>query len=285
MPTRSGLGRGLDALIPSGDQTKGAAAGGVTQVPVGLIQRNPHQPRTEFNPVELAELADSIREHGIIQPLIVAPVADGTYTLIAGERRLQAAQKAGFKKVPVIVRHASGQEMLELALIENIQRADLNALEEAEAFRQLIDEFGLSHDAVARRVGKSRVAVTNTLRLLGLSSKVKQALVNRKITEGHARALLALTSAKAQESALQTTLNLNLNVRQVEELVRKLGGKKPAVKSKKKTGRSADVHDVEKRLRASLGTKVTLKHGRKGGTVIIHYYSDEELDALLKKML
>jgi ParB family transcriptional regulator, chromosome partitioning protein len=284
MPTRSGLGRGLDALIPTGDQPK-AAAGGVTQVPVGLIQRNPHQPRTEFDPVELAELADSIREHGIIQPLIVAPVADGTYTLIAGERRLQAAQKAGFKKVPVIVRHASGQEMLELALIENIQRADLNALEEAEAFRQLIDEFGLSHDAVARRVGKSRVAVTNTLRLLGLSSKVKQALVNRKITEGHARALLTLSSARAQESALQTVLNLNLNVRQVEELVRKLGGKKPAAKGKKKSGRSADVHDIEKRLRSSLGTKVILKHGRKGGTVVIHYYSDEELDALLKKML
>ena len=283
MPTRSGLGRGLDALIPTGDQPK-AAAGGVTQVPVGLIQRNPHQPRSSFDPIELGELADSIREHGIIQPLIVSPVADGTYTLIAGERRLQAAQKAGFKKVPVIVRHASGLEMLELALIENIQRADLNPLEEAEAFRELIDEFGLSHDAVATRVGKSRVAVTNTLRLLGLSSKVKQALVNRKITEGHARALLGLSSAKAQESALQTTLNLNLNVRQVEELVRKLGGKKPAAK-KKKAGRNADVHDVEKRLRASLGTKVILKHGRKGGTVTIHYYSDEELDALLKKML
>ncbi len=284
MPTRTGLGRGLDALIPTGDQPK-VGAGGVTQVLAGLIQRNPHQPRTNFDPIQLAELADSIREHGIIQPLIVSPVADGTYTLIAGERRLQAAQKAGFKKVPVILRQASGQEMLELALIENIQRADLNALEEAEAFRALIDEFGLSHDAIATRVGKSRVAVTNTLRLLGLSSKVKQALVNGKITEGHARALLALSSAKAQESALQTTLNLNLNVRQVEELVRKLGGKKQAAKGKKKTGRSPDVNDLEKRLRTSLGTKVTLRHGRKGGTVIIHYYSDEELDAILKKML
>jgi ParB family chromosome partitioning protein len=147
----------------------------------------------------------------------------------------------------------------------------------------LTDEFGLSHDAVAARVGKSRVAVTNTMRLLGLSSKVKQALVNGRITEGHARALLSLSSAKAQESALQTVINLSLNVRQVEELVRKLGGKKPG--PKKKTGRSADVHDVEKRLRSSLGTKVTLRHGRKGGTVLIHYYSDEELDALLKKLL
>jgi ParB family chromosome partitioning protein len=182
------------------------------------------------------------------------------------------------------VRHASGQELLELALIENIQRADLNPLEEAEAYRQLIDEFGLSHDAVAGRVGKSRVAVTNTVRLLSLSSKVKQALVNREITEGHARALLALSSARAQESALQTAINLNLNVRQVEELVRRLGGKKPAPKKRRGT-RNANVHDVEKRLRASLGTKVTLRHGRKGGSVIIYYYSDEELDALLKKML
>jgi ParB family chromosome partitioning protein len=255
----------------------------VTQVAVGLIQRNPHQPRTVFDAMQLAELADSIREHGVLQPLIVAPAADGTYTLIAGERRLQAAQKAGFKSVPVILRNASGREMLELALIENIQRADLNPLEEAEAYHQLVDEFGLSHDAVAARVGKSRVAVTNTLRLLGLSSRVKQALVNGKISEGHARALLALTSAKAQESALQTVVNLNLNVRQVEELVRKLGGNKPA--PKKKTGRSADVNDMEKRLRSSLGTKVTLRHGRKGGTVLIHYYSDEELDELLKKLL
>ncbi len=283
MPTRSGLGRGLDALIPSGDQPK-AAGGGVLQVQVGLIQRNPHQPRTDFDPTELRELADSIREHGILQPLIVAPAADGSYTLIAGERRLQAAQKAGFKKVPVILREASGQEMLELALIENVQRADLNPLEEAEAYHQLIEEFGLSHDAVATRVGKSRVAVTNTLRLLGLSSKVKQALVNKKISEGHARALLALSSARAQEAALQTALNLNLNVRQVEDLVRRLGGKRPAPK-KKKGSRNANVHDVEKRLRASLGTKVTLRHGSKGGSVVIYYYSDEELDALLKKML
>ena len=282
MPPRSGLGKGLDALIPAGEQLR-SAAGGVTQVAVGLIQRNPHQPRTDFHSAELAELADSIREHGIIQPLIVSPAASGRYTLIAGERRLQAAQSAGFKTVPVIVRHASGQEMLELALVENIQRADLNPLEEAEAYHQLTEEFGLSHDAVAARVGKSRVAVTNTLRLLGLSTKVKQALVNGKITEGHARALLALSGARAQESALQTVVNLDLNVRQVEELVRKLGGRKPS--AKKKYSRNPDVNDMEKRLRASLGTKVTLRHGRKGGTVLIYYYSDEELDALLKKLL
>jgi ParB family chromosome partitioning protein len=259
-------------------------AGGVTQVSISQIQRNPHQPRTDFDPAKLAELANSIREHGVIQPLVVAPVADGTFTLIAGERRLQAARKAGFKTVPVIVRHASDQELLELALIENIQRADLNPLEEAEAYQQLTREFGLSHDAVAERVGKSRAAISNTIRLLELTSRVKQALVNGRITEGHARALLGLSSARAQESALQTVVRNELNVRQVEELVRKLGGKRPAA-AKKKKSRNADVHDIEKRLRSSLGTKVTLRHGRKGGTVLIHYYSDEELDALLKKLL
>jgi ParB family chromosome partitioning protein len=173
--------------------------------------------------------------------------------------------------------------MLEVALIENVQRADLNSMEEAEAYRQLVEEFGLSHEAVAKRVGKSRVAVTNTLRLLGLADVVKQALVDEKLTEGHARALLALSTQKAQASAMQTVINLSLSVRQAEELIRKLAGQKP-IKAKKPS-RSADVNDVEKRLQNSLGTKVALKHGKKGGTVTIYYYSDEELDALLEKLM
>jgi ParB family chromosome partitioning protein len=214
--------------------------------------------------------------------LIVIPKPDGKYVLIAGERRWQAAQRAGLRTVPVITRQANNQEMLEVALIENVQRADLNALEEAEAYRQLVEEFGLSHESVAKRVGKSRVAVTNTLRLLGLADAVKQALVDGKITEGHARALLALSTQKAQASALQTILNLSMSVRQAEELTRKLAGQKP-IKAKKPI-QNADVHDVEKRLQRSLGTKVALKHGKKGGTVTIYYYSDEELDALLEKL-
>ena len=153
------------------------------------IQRNPRQPRQSFKEDELEELAASIREHGIIQPLIVAPAVNGTFTLIAGERRLQAARRAGLRNVPVVIRNATDQQLLELALIENVQRADLNPIEEAEAFHHLIKEFGLSQESVASRVGKSRVAVTNTLRLLDAASSVKQALVDGKITEGHARAL------------------------------------------------------------------------------------------------
>ncbi len=281
MPPRSGLGKGLDALIPGGSSATGE--GGVIQAAVGSIVRNPRQPRQSFKASELEELAASIRQVGVIQPLIVSPASNGTYLLIAGERRWQAARQAGLKTVPVVVRHASDQQLLELALIENIQRADLNPIEEAEAFHHLVKEFGLSHDAIATRVGKSRVAVTNTLRLLDASSAVKQALVDGRITEGHARALLTLTSAKAQEVAVHRVVNLDLSVRQTELFARKLTGHKPA--AKKKAGRNPDVSDIERRLRASLGTKVSLKHGRKGGTLTIHYYSDEELEALMEKLL
>ena len=162
--------------------------GGVTQLSTESIQRNPRQPRLHFAESELQELAASIREHGIIQPLIVSKGTDGRFILIAGERRLQAARKAGLTSVPVVIRQASDQQLLELALIENVQRADFNPLEEAEAYRNLASEFKLSHEVIAQRVGRSRVAVTNTLRLLDASAAVKQALVDGKITEGHARA-------------------------------------------------------------------------------------------------
>ncbi len=284
MAQRKGLGKGLDALIPGGKtvSVSTGSSSGVMQVGVELIKRNPRQPRLTFKEEELNELAASIKEHGVIQPLIVLPNADGTYILIAGERRLQASQRAGLKTVPVIPRQANNQELLELALIENVQRADLNPMEEAEAYRHLADDFGLSHEMIAKRVGKSRVAVTNTIRLMNLADPVKQALVDGKITEGHARALLMLSTQKAQTSALQTIINLSLSVRQAEELMRKLTGLKP-IKAKKPF-RNANVTDVEKKLQKSLGTKVALKYSKKGGTVTIYYYSDEELDALLDKL-
>jgi ParB family transcriptional regulator, chromosome partitioning protein len=282
MPKRTGLGKGLDALIPVGETKPSSSGGGVTQVSIDLIQRNPRQPREKFDLEELENLAASIREHGVIQPLIVSPGRNGVYILIAGERRLQASRKAGLKTVPVVIRHATDQQLLELALIENVQREDLNPIEEAEAYQHLSREFKMSHEKIAERVGKSRVAVTNTLRLLDASAAVKQALVDGRITEGHARAMLALNSAKAQENLLNQIVNLDLSVRQTEALAGKYSGRKTP--SGKRTGRSADVSDVERRLRASLGTKVTLKHGKKGGTVTIYYYSDEELDSLLEKL-
>ena len=280
MAKRTGLGKGLDALIPGG-KISGGEAGGVAQVSIDSIQRNPRQPRETFDSTELENLAASIREHGVIQPLIVSPGRGGSYTLIAGERRLQASRKAGLKTVPVVVRTATDQQLLELALIENVQRADLNPIEEAEAYQNLAKEFRMSHETIATRVGKSRVAVTNTLRLLDASVAVKQALVDGRITEGHARAMLSL-SAKAQEHMLNQIINLDLSVRSTEMLARKLSGQRPIVK--KKSGRSPNVNDVEKKLQSSLGTKVALKHGKRGGTVTIYYYSDEELDSLLEKL-
>ena len=280
MPPRSGLGKGLDALIPTGQKTI-SGEGGITQIPVDSIQRNPRQPRENFNTEELENLAASIREHGVIQPLIVSPGKNGIYTLIAGERRLQAARRAGLNTVPVVIRHATDQQLLELALIENIQRADLNAIEEAEAYQHLVKEFKLSHETIATRVGKSRSAITNTMLLLDSPAAVKQALVDGKITEGHARAMRTLP-AKAQEELLKKIIDLDFSVRTTEMLARKYAGQRYA--SKRRTSLSAEVTDIEHRLRSSLGTKVSLKHGKKGGTVTIYYYSDEELDSLLEKL-
>jgi ParB family transcriptional regulator, chromosome partitioning protein len=284
MAQKSGLGRGLGALIPGTDANAGADSGGVIQVSVDLVSPNPRQPRSNFDPSGLEELTASIREHGVLQPLIVTPVeAEGSYVLIAGERRLQAARLAGLSNVPVIIRQANDQQRLELAIIENIQRADLNALEEAEAYRQLAEDFDLSHEEIALRVGKSRVAVTNTLRLMRLPDAVKNALIEEKVSEGHARALLALATPEAQVAALKTVLTQELNVRQTELLVRKLGGEKPSVR--KVAAPVPEIAALEERLRTSLGTKVIMRAGRKGGTVTIHYYSNEELEALMGKLL
>jgi ParB family chromosome partitioning protein len=305
MAQRPGLGKGLDALIPSTPVTQQSVTGdgGVLQVSADVIIRNPRQPRkSEFDKKDLDELADSIREHGIIQPLIISPGENGTYILIAGERRLRAAQQIGMRTVPAILRQADDRELLELALIENIQRAELNPLEEADAYHQLTEDFGLSHEEVARRVGKSRPAVSNTLRLLQLSDIVKNALVASyshtdekdhdieqqsqtkfRLSEGHARALLRLTTHQAQDAALRTVEAGNLNVRQTEELVKRWGGEKRAPAPKQAP--APEVIDLEKRLEASLETEVKLKHGKKGGTVTIRYYSDEELDKLLERLL
>ena len=282
MPKRAGLGKGLEALIPAGQNIPPTDGSGITHIPIDSIQRNPRQPREKFDLEELENLAASIREHGVIQPLVVSPGNNGIYILVAGERRLQASRKAGLKSVPVVIRHATDQQLLELALIENVQRADLNPIEEAEAYQHLAKEFRMSHEMIASRVGKSRVAVTNTMRLLDASAAVKQALVDGRISEGHARALLALSTAKAQEALLNQIINLDLSVRQTEVLTRKYSGQKTA--TKKRTAASADITDVERRLRSSLGTKVSLKHGKRGGTVTIYYYSDEELNSILEKL-
>jgi len=281
MAQKTGLGKGLDALIPAGLNTTPTRAD--SYAPVSMIIPNPQQPRDTISPESLAELSSSIREHGVLQPLVVShdPVT-GMYTLIAGERRLRAAKIAGLEKVPIIIRTVSEQQRLTQALIENIQRADLSPLETARGFRRLIDEFNLTHETLADQVGKSRVTVTNTLRLLNLPAEAQEALAASRISEGHARALLGLPTPQAQLSALHTVLSQQLNVRQTEELVRKLTGIKPS--SLPPVEVDPHFQELEERLRVKLGTRVTLRSGKKGGTITIHYYSDEELNGLIEKL-
>lgn len=282
MTKKSGLGKGLDALIPGADSQ--LPEHGIADIPTELITTNPRQPRSRFSQDELNELAASIREHGIIQPLILTQSEEaGNYTLIAGERRLLAAQLAELEKVPAIIRDASDQDLVELALVENVQRADLGPLETAEAFRQLTEDFGLSHEEIASRVGKNRTTVTNTLRLLKLPEDVKNSLALGDISEGHARALLSLPSAQAQSTVLQTILKNNLTVRQTEDLIRKLSGAKKQKKPEPVS--DPELRALEDRLRQHLGTRVTFKKRRTGGTLMIHYYSEEELNTLIDIIL
>ncbi|MGQ0603883.1 MAG: ParB/RepB/Spo0J family partition protein [Anaerolineales bacterium] len=282
MPSQKrGLGRGLDALIPVNDKSDT----GITQAPLSAITRNPRQPRTRFEPGALEELAASIREHGVIQPLVVAQSGGpGRFVLIAGERRLEAAKIAGLPTVPVIIREATDQQMLELALIENIQRADLGPLETALAYKHLADDFKLSHEDIASRVGKRRVTVTNTLRLLKLPQRILDSLANEQIVEGHAKALLSLPTAQAQLAAFAIIIGKGMTVRQAEEYVRQLQGQKTP-RRPAKPSRQAETDAVAQQLRDSLGFKVAVKRGRKGGTITIHFYSDDDLNTITEAIV
>jgi ParB family chromosome partitioning protein len=302
-----GLGRGLGALIPPASEAtrdiSGAlgGSGAIFQVPVADIVPNPRQPRAAMPPETLAELADSIREHGVIQPIIVRQTETAKpestpgeqpmqYEIIAGERRWRAARLAGLSRVPVIVKGASPRQALELALVENIQRSDLNALEEAEAFRALMVDFGLNQGEVAEKVGKSRVAVANTMRLLGLPEAVKALLIGGALSEGHARALLALPQDDLIAKAADQVVARELSVRETEELVRRLLAAGAAAASSQEEP-SAPVEglvhtrQLEDEFRRALGTKVSLTRGPRGGKLVISFYSEEELQGIYDRII
>ena len=273
---RVGLGRGLDALIPDRHPS-------VEEVDIDLIVPNPQQPRTVFNAAALTELAASIREHGVIQPLIVSRPGGqhaGTYQLIAGERRLLASRQAGLKRVPVIVKEASPQALLELALVENLQRQDLGPLEEAAAFHRLAEEFSLTQESIASRVGRSRSAIANSLSLLSLPEEIQGSLARGEISAGHARAMLGIDDAAEQRRAWRRIVEGNLTVRDAEALAK--ASAKPSRPVRRTP--SPDLVALEERLRGSLGTKVDLTRGRKGGKLTIHFFSDEELDAIIERL-
>jgi ParB family chromosome partitioning protein len=277
-----GLGRGLAALIPS------SSGGGVDEVNISAIVPNPHQPRSQIHEETLLDLVESIRAHGVLQPLLVSSGdSAGSYVLIAGERRLRAARMAGLETVPVVVKEAASSEMLEMALVENIQRQDLNALEEAHAYRRLADEFGMTQEAIAQRVGRSRTTVANSMRLLGLSEEIKQSLAAGVITEGHARALLGIEDMEARRRAWRQVIDLGLSVRQTEELVRKQSAPVPLSMNDGKPSRRVDpdTEHLAERVRTAIGTKVDLRRNAKGrGRLVLHFYSDEELESILGRL-
>jgi ParB family transcriptional regulator, chromosome partitioning protein len=299
---KHGLGRGLGALIPPG--VPAALAPGVREVAVALITPNPRQPRHRMDPGALHDLTNSIKEHGLIQPLIITPAPDSTnlaprYQLIAGERRWTAAKLAGLERVPVIVRGATPQEMLELALVENIQRADLNPLEEASAYRSLMDDFGLTQEQVAAKVAKDRTTVANALRLLRLPEPVQAALADELISEGHARAILAVAEPGQQQALLRAVIENGYSVRQTEEAARRIGeptmpdeGPLRAAKSIRmghgeqgEPEMPAATHALEDDFRKALGTKVQVFRSREGGKIVIYFYSEEELEAVYDQIV
>lgn len=276
-----GLGRGLSSLIPGADDPASGAS--VRDVSVDHITPNPYQPRHRVDQAALEELAASIREHGLLQPLIVT-AQGGQYQLIAGERRWRAARLAGLATVPVIVKEATPQARLELALVENIQRADLDVLEEAAAYEQLVIDFGLTHDQIAARVGRSRTSVTNTIRLLKLAAPVREALAEGRISPNHARALLPLRD-EAQLAVLKMVEREDLTARQTEILVKGLlesqeAAPPPFPPSPPPPPPSRETLEIQERFTQALNTKVDLVRGKSGGRLVIHFYSDEELQAL-----
>jgi ParB family chromosome partitioning protein len=300
MAQNYGLGRGLASLIPQKNlkkndgstnapqavfqntRTESNAVGKkeIQEVEISRIVPNTQQPRFNFDPEKLAELANSIKYHGIIQPLVVNKKGE-QFEIIAGERRYQASKIAGLTKVPVIVREAEEKEKLELAIVENVQRHDLNSLEEAKAYKKLIDDYQMSQEEVADRMGKSRSAVANKVRLLGLPVEIQRALVSGKITEGHAKAILAITTPEKQRALFEMILKDNLTVRQVEGKVQEI-----SVRSHNRVVNvDPEIKNLENKLIGALGTKVKITKSGKGGRIIIDYYSQEDLDSVLNKIV
>ncbi len=272
------LGRGLASLIPQ----RNAGHSGPLEIPTARVHPNPHQPRQRIDETALATLTASIAQHGVIQPILVTEVVDG-YQLVAGERRLRAAIAAGLERIPAVVRQLADREQLELALVENLQREDLTAIEAATAYRQLVDEFGFTHEQLAERVGRARSTVANTLRLLDLVPALQTAVADGEITEGHARAIGGL-APESQERVLASVTSQDLSVRQTEELVRRLREPKLTAEPRTPSSRDPDLERVEEDLRRSLGTKVSLAKSRRGGRIVIEYYSDEELGRLYERL-
>jgi len=286
--TRKALGRGLDVLIPrkppeTAARPEPTPQAGLLQLEIGKIVPSPHQPRKEFAADKLDELAASIATKGLIQPVIVRPLGDGRYELIAGERRWRAAGLAGLAKIPAVIRTAESAEAMELSLIENIQREDLNPIETARAYQNIADTLDFTHEEIAARVGKDRTSVTNLIRLLILPEEIQGDLASGALSMGHARALLGIPGREGQLAARKTVLAKGLSVRETEQLVRRLGkttARRPATETRK----DIYINELENSIRHALGTKVAIRHHGGSGVIELHYFSIEELDRLVNHL-
>jgi len=281
MPKR-GLGRGLEALLPGTEEVSGET----TRLPIDEVKPNRYQPRRALDEERLSELTESIRQHGVVQPILVRPVEDG-FELVAGERRWRAAQLAGLREIPAVVREYDDAESMEIALVENLQREDLNPLEEADAFRRLIDEFKLTQDEVARKVGRSRPAIANSLRLLNLPEEIKADVSRGTISAGHARAILSLDRDDLRKKLAELIKVKGLSVRQAEELAKQLAKEKPPKGKPARTETDPHLVDVEENLRRAFGTQVHIRPGRgkDKGRIEVEYYSRTDLERILDLVL
>ena len=278
---KKALGRGLEALLPNPAAPKEAAihTSDVQDLRIEHIMPNRYQPRKTFSQDELSELAESIKENGLIQPILVRRRGDGIYELIAGERRLRAARLAGLTSIRAIIRNSSDEQAMELALVENLQRQDLNPIEAARAYQRLITEFGFTQEAVAQRIGKDRSSIANIARLLNLPADIQQLIESGGLTTGHAKVLLGLPGPEAQLRLARHIMERHLSVRQAEQLASQSARSRPTVK------RAQPASDLEERLQRRLGTKVSIQNGRRGGKIVLHFFGRTELDRLVELLL
>jgi len=278
MANKRGLGKGLGALIPENEEQ---AENSIMEIKLTDIEPNDKQPRKAFDDETLTDLAESIKEHGVVQPIIVRKLGSG-YQIIAGERRWRASRLAGNKTIPAIIKDCTNLEVMELALIENLQREDLNSIEEALAYKSLIEEYKMTQEEISRKLGKSRPAIANSLRLLQLPQEIKSMIAMGKISQGHARALLAIEGEKKQLEIAEKIIEQQLNVRQIEKLAKT--EKKKEKKETEPDSYQLEIKQLEERLKTALGTKVIIQHKKDRGKIEIEYYSNDELDRIIEIM-
>ena len=284
---KKGLGKGLNSLFNEEDieevtsEITKSSEGDIKKVRMSLIEPNKKQPRRHFDEEKITALADSIKEHGLIQPIIITPSDNNMYKIVAGERRWRAAKKANLKEIPAVIRKYSEEQVAEIALIENLQRENLNPIEEAIGYNLLMDEFNLTQELISQRVGKSRSAIANSLRLLSLEDEIQKMLILGTLTSGHARAILSLDDKELRIALSKRIIEDNLNVRQAEALAKQLQKKKPQKKKSEKTADDIEIEKIQNTLSSAMGTKVSINHTAKKGKIEIEYYGNEDLERVL----